>query len=493
MRIAIVYPPFTRNGAFPLLPQNRQFKYTASPEVKIYPVVPASAATILNEAGHHVLFLDGINRRLGLAEFNRLLLDFAPELVVMETKAPLIRSHWEYVKWLKQQASILTALVGDHVTFFPEESFQHCTVDFCVTGGDYDMALGKLVEHLEGRGAMPAGVYYRKGEQVENTGAAVLTVSLDSLPFIDRDLTRWQDYGEAYLHHPCAYIMSGRGCSNPRRPGVCTFCIWQHSLWQRSARLRSPSNVAAEIDELVNRYEVREIFDDNESGPTFDPAWLREFSTEMRARKLIGRVMLSTNARADCLTDEVCGLLKESGFRLLKVGLESGNDATLKRLGKLETVQQIREGVRTAKDHGLIVMLTSMVGYPWETEDEVRQTYEVARELMLYKTRAGDSLQSSVIIPYPGTPLFKEAEREGWLLYGNDYDKYDMSRPVLKTTIDTTYWCRKMWRVHYEPVFLLKTFLSIRSLSDISLLLRGVKSLLGHLKDYSALAHEAEA
>ncbi len=104
---------------------------------------------------------------------------------------------------------------------------------------------------------------------------------------------------------------------------------------------------------------------------------------------------------------------------------------------------------------------------------------------MLYKTKAGDSLQASVIVPYPGTPLHREAEREGWLLFDDAYEKYDMSPPVLKTSIDTTLWCRKMWRIHYEPAFLLKTFLSIRSFSDISLLLRGVKSLLGHLRDYA--------
>lgn len=485
MRVAIVYPPFTRDGAFPLLTQNRQFKYTASSEVRIYPIIPAMAATILEEAGHQVLFLDGMNQRLSFEEFNSKLLKFAPELVVFETKAPLLKRHWDYIDWLASRGEVSTALVGDHVTFFPEESLLNSRVDYCLVGGDYDVSLAKLVEHLGGRGEMPTGVYYRDGGGVKNTGAPVLTEDLDSLPLIDRELTGWRNYGEAYLYHPCTYVISGRGCSSPERPGVCTFCVWQHSLWMRSARLRSPQNVVREIEALVSRYRVKEIFDDNESGPVWDVAWLRGFHHEMKARDLVGRVMLSTNARADCLTGEVCQLLKGSGFRLLKVGLESGSDETLRRLGKLESLEQIKAGVKTAKGHGLVVMLTTMVGYPWETEEEVRQTYEVARELMLYKTRAGDSLQASVIVPYPGTPLFREAEREGWLLYGNDYEKYDMSRPVLKTAIDTTYWCRRMWRVHYEPMYLLKTFLSIRSLPDISLLLRGVKSLFGHLQDYS--------
>ena len=64
------------------------------------------------------------------------------------------------------------------------------------------------------------------------------------------------------------------------------------------------------------------------------------------------------------------------------------------------------------------------------------------------------------------------------------YDKYDMSGPVLKTEVDTDHWCAKMWRVHYEPLFLAGSFFSIRSFDDIRLLLGGVSSLWGHISDY---------
>ncbi|MFH1484799.1 MAG: B12-binding domain-containing radical SAM protein, partial [Chloroflexota bacterium] len=118
MRVAIAYPPFTKDGTFPLLTQNRQFKYTASREVRIYPMIPAMAATILKEAGHDVLFLDGMNQRLSLGEFNSRLLEFSPELVVFDTKAPLLKRHWEYLDWLKSKEEVTTVLVGDHITFY---------------------------------------------------------------------------------------------------------------------------------------------------------------------------------------------------------------------------------------------------------------------------------------------------------------------------------------------------------------------------------------
>ena len=54
MKIAIAYPPLISDKGAPLLSQNRQFQWFNRPTY-IYPVVPASAATLLARAGHTVL------------------------------------------------------------------------------------------------------------------------------------------------------------------------------------------------------------------------------------------------------------------------------------------------------------------------------------------------------------------------------------------------------------------------------------------------------
>ena len=63
MRIAICYPPLPSEKGVPLLSQNRQFQWFSRPTY-IFPVVPATAATMLKKAGHDVLFLDGIAAEL---------------------------------------------------------------------------------------------------------------------------------------------------------------------------------------------------------------------------------------------------------------------------------------------------------------------------------------------------------------------------------------------------------------------------------------------
>ncbi len=491
MKAAVLYPPFRKDGEFPLLTQNRHMKFSKSLEVRIFPLVPGHLATNLKHLGHEVLWLDGINRRMSDAEYDSHLDAFNPEIVFLETKAPVLYRHWKYIDELKKRyPGIKTVLMGDHVSFFPEESVLNSNVDYVMTGGDYDIVGRNLVEHLSGKTALGPGLWFRGADgKAATTGPHKFEEKLDSLPFIDRVLTRTQDYGEAYLLKPTAYILTGRGCGAPKESGggvgLCTFCIWQHALWNRTARLRSPANVAAEMEICVNKYKIWEFFDDNESGPINNAQWLRDFHEELKARKLLGRFQFSSNCRADTLNEEVVDLLVKCGWRLLKIGLEAGTDSSIKHLAKCETVDLISRGVKMAKDRGLRVLLTTMMGYPWETEEDVRRTYEVTKDLLLYKVRAGDCMQASVVIPYPGAPLWKEAVRKGWILVGEkEYEKYDMSHPILKTQINASYWTAKTWNLMKNPKFIFRQLVTVRSFRELNLLWRGLQSLLGHVQDY---------
>jgi len=424
-------------------------------------------------------------------EFEKHLDDFKPEIVFLETKAPVVKRHWKYIEELKSRyPGIKTVLMGDHVTYFPEESIENSQTDYVITGGDYDIVGRNIVQHLSGKEPLGPGVWFKDASgKPATTGPHKLTDALDSLPFIDRVLTRFKDYGEAYLLRPTAYILTGRGCGasehSPGGVGLCTFCIWQHALWGKTARLRSPANVAEEMEICVNDHGVWEFFDDNESGPIYNIEWLKEFHKELVSRKLLGRFQFSSNCRADTLNEEVVDLLVKCGWRLLKIGLESGSDYTIKHLAKCETVDLISNGVKMAKDRGLKVLLTTMMGYPWETEEDVRKTYEVTRELLYYKVRAGDCMQASVVVAYPGSPLWRESVNKGWLLIGEkDYEKYDMSHPILKSPINASEWATKTWNLMKHPKFVFGQLWTVRSLRELDLLWRGLQSLLGHVQDY---------
>jgi anaerobic magnesium-protoporphyrin IX monomethyl ester cyclase len=493
MRVAVVYPPVTKGGQYPLLSQNRHLKFSHSLEVRIFPLIPAHAATNLQHAGHTVLWLDGINERMTMDDFHAQLTAFQPDLVMLESKAPVIRTHWDYIRAAKQLFPLARfALVGDHVSYYPQESMDASPADFVLTGGDYDVIVRDLAAHLEGRGPMPAGVWWREGGEVKNSGHHVLSDDLDALPYIDRELTRWRSYGEAYLLPGIAYMLTGRGCGLENgRTSTCTFCIWQHALWDKTARLRSPANVVGEIEQLV-QLGATEVFDDNETGPIYDRAWMQEFHRLMKEKGLIGRIALSTNARGDLIDAELARLMAATGFRLLKIGIEAGDDESLRQLAKLEGIEKIKAGIRAARDNGLVTLLTTMVGYPWQDEAGVKRTYDVAKEMLLYRPKFGDCLQASVVVPYPGSPLWTAAVNKGWFLIDpKDYDKYDMSEPLMKSQYDNEAWVKRLWKLHLHPWFLLRSLFTLRTRDQWNLAWRGVLSLAGHISDYKPAAGQA--
>ena len=495
MKVAVAYPPITKDGQYPLLSQNRHLKFSHSSEVRIFPLVPAHAATNLKKKGHEVLWIDGINERMNMTDYQDRITEFQPALIMLETKAPVVKTHWKFIEAdKKKNPDFIYVLTGDHVSYFPQESLENSPVDYVITGGDYDVTLTQLVEYLEGRADMPAGVWYRDEKNaIRNTGPHVFLQNLDELPFIDRELTRWKTYGEAYLLPDVAYMLTGRGCGlKPGRGSTCTFCIWQHAFWNRTARLRSPENVVAEIRHLV-KLGAKEIFDDNETGPIYDRDWMKRFYQLMVQENLIGKVVLSVNARGDLIDTELAVLMKKCGYRLLKIGVEAGSDESLARIAKMEGIEKIKQGVKAVRDQGMVTLLTTMVGYPWETEEEVKRTYEVTRELMLYKPKFGDCLQASVVVPYPGSPLWKNAVQKKWFLVDpHDYDSFDMSIPLLSTSINREYWVKKLWKIHFHPWFILRSLFTIRSRAQLNLAYRGVISLLGHVRDYHVSYSQVE-
>ena len=487
LRVAIIYPPISSDKGVPLLSQNRQFQWFTRPTY-IYPVVPALAATQAKRAGHEVAWLDGIASEWSASEFEERLAAFGPELVMLETKTPVVSWHWGYIRGLKERMpGVKVALVGDHVTALPEESFAQCPVDFILAGGDYDFLLINLLSALQAGGGRPdaarlePGIYWREADgTVRNSGAFRLDHDLKALPWIDRDLTQWRLYAEKngnYRRTPGTYVMSGRDCWH----GKCTFCSW--TTLYPIFRAREPKDVVDEIGHLIERYGVREIMDDTWCLPA--GAWLKTFCEEMIARGYNKRVKIDCNMRFGRLDEAEYRLMKKAGFRLVLFGLESANQETLDRLVKGVKVEQILAGAKAASRAGLNVHVTVMFGYPWEGEAEIAKTVCLARTLL--RKGYAYTLQVTMLIPYPGTPLFRELDAGG-LLLTKVWDEYDMRRQVMKAGVPEEVVkgaVRQVYRAFLHPETILRRLASTRDpVADLKFYWRGFLSLAGHLRDF---------
>lgn len=481
MRVAIAYPPLESDKGVPLLSQNRQFQWFNRPTY-IYPVVPATAATMARDSGHEVAWLDGIASQWTRAAFDERLKAFRPDVVFLETKTPVVKIHWEVIKQLKALLpDARVVLVGDHVTAFPQESFEHSPVDYILTGGDHDFLLVNLLNHLAEGVPLEPGIWYREDTgKVVSTGTFRLDHDLNQVPWIDRELTQWHLYAEKngnFRRTPGTYIMSARDCWH----GRCTFCSW--TTLYPTYRSRDPIDCVNEIEHLVEHYGIREIMDDAGSLPV--GAWLETFCREMIRRGLNRRVRIDCNMRFGKLDGDAYRLMRQAGFRLVLFGLESANQETLDRLDKALTVEQIREGARLASHAGLDVHVTVMFGYAWEDEAAIEQTVRLARWLL----RKGYTytLQCTMVVPYPGTPLFRQLRDDG-LLTTLDWADYDMRTAVIKTPVPEAVIkeaVRRVYKGFLLPETLLRRALTTRHpIEDLRFYWRGFRSLAGHLKDF---------
>ena len=466
----------------PLLSQNRQFQWFNRPTY-IYPVVPAYAATMAKNAGHTVFWLDGIGAGMSSAEFISAFAEAAPDLVLLETKTPVVKRTWDWISTLKKTSPATAfAVCGDHPTALPEETMANSEADYILTGGDYDFLLVNLAAHIENPGVpLEPGVWLRgEGGKAESTGPFRLDHDLNSLPVIDRDLTCWKQYSVHngnYRRTPGAYIMAGRDCWH----GRCTFCSW--TTLYPSYRVRKPESVVDEVGMLIERYGVREIMDDTGCFPAGE--WLRTFCRLMIERGYNKKIYFDCNMRFGALSEEDCRLMKKAGFRFVLFGFESANQATLDLINKRLKVEQIREGAKAAAEAGLDVHITVMLGYPWENSAEIARTVELAREML--RRGWAYTLQATMIIPYPGTPLFRECQEKKLLLTEN-WEDYDMRTQIMRTEVPASEIkgaIRSIYRGFLHPVALLNRLVHTRHpLEDAKFYFRGFLSLVGHLRDF---------
>lgn len=489
MKVSISYPPLESGKGVPLLGQNRQFQWFTEPTY-IYPMVPAYAATLLRANGFDVMWDDAIAEGLSYSRWLEGIRSARPDVIAIETKTPVVKRHWAIIEDIKRISAggrpPKVVLYGDHVTALPEETMLKSKADFVITGGDYDFLLLNICGYLRGKSEVRSvrlepGIWHREEGVVKNTGAFVLTHDLDQLPFIDRDLTRWRLYSEKngnYKHLPGTYTMAARDCWW----GRCSFCSWTTIFPGKDYRARSPEKMADEVGLLIGKYGVREIMDDSGTFPV--GGWLSEFCSMMIKRGYNSRVRLDCNMRFGALKEKEFRLMRKAGFRFVLFGLESANQTTLDRVAKNLRAAEIVEGAKAAKAAGLSPHVTVMLGYPWETKEDALRTIGLAKEM--FRQGCIDTLQATIVMPYPGTPLFEECGRNGWLLT-EDWDRYDMRERVMyspMTEEDIKELTRTLYKSFVSVRFIARKLLAVRTLDDLRFLKRAGRKFMGHLADF---------
>ncbi|MFM8421103.1 MAG: hopanoid biosynthesis associated radical SAM protein HpnJ [Verrucomicrobiota bacterium] len=345
--------------------------------------------------------------------------------VIIHTSTPSLRNDCKVAEAIKARRPGTTiGFVGAHAAVLPTDTLKASTAIDWVGRKEFDFTCKEV---CEGRPLESvAGLSFRKDGRIQHNPERELITNMDVLPWVadvyQRDLDI-EKYFIGYLLHPYVSLYTGRGC-----PAQCTFCLWPQTIGGHKYRVRSASNVAAEMAHMKQLFpKVREFFFDDDTFTANLPR-AREIARHLAPLGLTW----SCNSRANLDYDTI-RFLKDCGLRLFLVGYESGNDDILRRIKKGVTTDEMRAFTQSCHRAGVVIHGTFILGLPVETPETVEQTLRFAQELDVF------SIQVSLAAPYPGTELYEMARQNGWfskkdktdIVHGDGFQQSTLEYPGL--------------------------------------------------------------
>jgi anaerobic magnesium-protoporphyrin IX monomethyl ester cyclase len=468
MRISISYPPIlNERGQKAMVSQNRNVQFFKKPTY-LLPVIHAQAATGLRDDGHEVYWDDGNAQLKTFDKWYTDLIQWKPDIVVFEGTTPVMNFYWELTRRLRVELpSAVFIMTGYHSMRRPEETLSKAPFDVILRSNNIDFVLRRLVFEIAQNpfwrmSTGIEGLTIRTSEsEIRSTGNFVQVEPLDQSPLIDRDLVQWKKYAYEngnFLQVPGTYATSViRDCVF----GKCTFCRYNGP--ELTFSMMSVNRSLDEYEDLINNYGVREIFDD--SGVWYRGREARQFAQGIIERGLHkSGCYFGINTRFEYLDEETIELLARANFRFVLLGFEAADDATLQRLNKGYQMEHVEKCLTWMTKYGLHPHLTIMVGYYWQTKEQLDLTVKTVRDLMF--RGLARTLQVTICTPLDFTPYHQECINEGVLLV-DDYDDHDMSRVIVKTPIPHEEYYRaikRMYAISFHPRFLLRQIIFLRHL-----------------------------
>jgi len=344
-------------------------------------------------------------------EFKGHISEIKPRVIGFSCTSASLLSCLKMAKIAKEICSPIVIFGGVHPTICPEETARYENVDYIVAGNAEpiftllmsSLLNGKSVRSLPGVGGMMNGNFFFNNPQPE-------AEDLDIYPFPDREALIDYEKQKKYL----GAIIASRGC-----PFQCTFCSGA-SLTKRRVRYRHVNEIVREMNHLKNKYGMGNLyFYDDAFG--INKFKIQELCKEIRSE--CPGIMWAAFVRADTLDEETLNIMRDSGCVSLGVGVESGSTNTLTRIKKGYTREQALTGIEMIKKAGISVIINIMIGFPFETSKDIRESISLIKKLHVLTN-------INTFTPYPQTELYEECVRRGLIKGTLDWATISQHSPV---------------------------------------------------------------
>ncbi len=366
---------------------------------------------------------------------------YQPGIVGIYSMVTLSRNTFSIAKQIREQIPDCMLVAGGPLpTLYPEQYVDSFDIVF---RGEADIAFPQFCHDLLN---LPGGYEQLEDLSLGNYAGLFLTrggvvvqnppnhyceeeIKTFPLPYRgDFDHGSYQNVWRKKDGSKTTSIMTTLGC-----PFNCDFC--SRPVFGNLFRRRELDLVFEEIEEIARLgYNSLWVADDNF---TLDLNYLEGFCNRISG----ANIQWSCLSRVTGINKNVARLMKKAGCRRVYLGLESGNQDTLKLMKKQATLDQGMEAVHLFKEAGIETAGFFIVGYPGETISSIEDTFRFALKLPL------DEISFNVPFPLPGSKLFERVsgldkksdwnvENEITFVYQSEFDQVWLRRRIRQTIND---------------------------------------------------------
>lgn len=431
----------------------------------IYPPLGiAYIGAALEKAGYHVKILDAQALNLTSSDCKKIIFNQKADIVGITCMTSNFHGVLEAARFAKQAGSIVV-IGGPQLSAYPKESVSYDFIDFGIIG-EAEESMVKLAEAIKNKKNyenIPGLIYKKKGEINQNSPAIIK--NLDKLPPPAFNLLPVSKYDCVITEKPVLTMITSRGC-----PFKCGFCFKQPT--DKFFRKRNPKKVVDEIEDLIKKYNVKEImfYDDT---LTLDREHIMNMCNEILKRGI--KIKWQAPTRINSVDRELLKLMKKAGCTMLRYGVESGDENILKIMKKGTTLEKIKQVFKLSKEIGIETFSYFIIGYVGETPATMNNTIQFAKEI------DPDMAMFTVATPYPKTDLYRLAEKAGLVKgdYWRDFTLGEKNKRMGYMVKDADKWTKKAYRSFYlRPRFILKRLRKMTSIDAIKKNLIGARAVL---------------
>lgn len=497
--VLLVNPPSPDGGIW-IRTQHRVGR--RSREEMIWPQCSLAQHAALLEADYSFEIIDCIAEGMDWKIFEKRLRELSPKYYLTQLTAPTLTNDMHGVM-LAKSLGATTMAFGTHVTAMPTETLRDFPALDLVIRGEPELTFREVIDVIEGKQTTRSqsatdlihkcdptwepspepdpesrivdltnvkGLTWRKDGRIMMNDPRPFIPDLNELPMPLYEKLPLDSYRMPLMKGPFTFLVTARGCT-----AGCKYCI-KHVSYQWSVRLLTPERIMRELWHLNtlgihNIHMYADLFTVN-----------REQVVEL-CRRIIDeglKIRWTCNSRVDYVDEEMLQLMGKAGCWMISWGIESGNEAILKRAAKGADPKKARQALTWARKAGIKNWGYFIIGLPGETEETIRQTIDFAKALPL------ELALFHIAAPYPGTPFFFDVINNGWFKPGTRWEEVDMDKgTVLQyenlSAEQLMYWQKRAfreWAMRPGPVM---TYLKML-VSDTRTFKRAVRVGLEHLR-----------